>query len=922
MLNGMLRYLPIVIMAAVISTLLPAAVSAQVPVITRHPASASVSEGRDAIFSIEVHDVGTSIQWQKGYSPSGPFSNVANGNGTELHLPNVGLPDSGTYYRAAATLTGSTIYSAPASLTVLSALAPSVQTVDVPANGYYNAGQTLNFQVKMDQSVSVTGTPAIQLIVGATSRQATYQSGGGSNVLIFSYTVQAGDRDLDGIVLGAFIALNGGTIANSLGDAAELALNNVGPTSQILINTNSPTVVLSTSSPPDLPIRRITVTFSEPVTGLTQVDFNLIPTGSAVGSVTGLRTDDNITYDVLVFYNSGTGTFSLQLPANAAVNVTGNGNLASNTLVWRVGSSVNADLQDIRSSSGTLTPTFSSSITSYVVNVGNDVERVSLTSVLVDARATITLNGTTVPNGTPGPAIQLAVGNNPATIIVTAQDAQTTNTYHVNIVRAQSGNAGLVGLVTSAGSLEPAFSPGTTNYALSVPFDTATLQLMPTAGDPAATIMINGNAIASGSMSRPIGLAVGINTVSVLVTARNGAARSYTISANRAALVFPDPTMDPEVIGLLNAQASAAERFAEVQIRNFQNRLEQLHDEGERRQSSFDIRFGGQSTRAENVSSGPPEPASNGTGVALLGYAAEDGQELAGEVIAGKQPKFPDENFDRAPSPFAVWTSGFVNFGEANGRTGLDYMFVGVSAGIDYRFTEGFVAGLGVGYGRDRTDLGDKGTQSRASAYSAAFYSSYKPFDNLFIDALLGGSVLNFNSTRFITTDSNLTDGERDGSQLFGSLTVAYEFRREAWLVSPYGGVEMSRTQLHGYSEGGASIYRLTFGDQTAGNIAGVLGLRANYALDYQWGRLTPGLRAEYTYDFNDSSHATMGYTVAGGLPYALDLEDETSGYGAIGLTLDARFNNAWSVGLEYRTGFGGSAASDPVVNIRIGATF
>src|SRR5699024_8715735 len=40
----------------------------------------------------------------------------------------------------------------------------------------------------------------------------------------------------------------------------------------------------------------------------------------------------------------------------------------------------------------------------------------------------------------------------------------------------------------------------------------------------------------------------------------------------------PDPSRDPEVLGLLAAQANATRRMALGQIDNFQRRLESLHD--------------------------------------------------------------------------------------------------------------------------------------------------------------------------------------------------------------------------------------------------------------------------------------------------------------------------------------------------------
>ena len=76
----------------------------------------------------------------------------------------------------------------------------------------------------------------------------------------------------------------------------------------------------------------------------------------------------------------------------------------------------------------------------------------------------------------------------------------------------------------------------------------------------------------------------------------------------RAELVRPDPSEDGEVTGLINARADAARRFAETQQRNFGRRLEQLHDEGERRASSMDVRMAYQQSaprgRCRNVKPG------------------------------------------------------------------------------------------------------------------------------------------------------------------------------------------------------------------------------------------------------------------------------------------------------------------------------
>ncbi|QJR16044.1 IPTL-CTERM sorting domain-containing protein [Usitatibacter palustris] len=116
-----------------------------------------------------------------------------------------------------------------------------VNSVAVPANATYGAGQNLNFTVNWSEAVTVTGTPRITLLIGATPRQATYFSGSGSSALVFRYTVAAPDTDADGITVGA-LSLNGGTIKDSFAFDATLTLNSVASTAAVLVETTAPAV--------------------------------------------------------------------------------------------------------------------------------------------------------------------------------------------------------------------------------------------------------------------------------------------------------------------------------------------------------------------------------------------------------------------------------------------------------------------------------------------------------------------------------------------------------------------------------------------------------------------------------------------------------------------------------------------------------
>jgi hypothetical protein len=120
--------------------------------------------------------------------------------------------------------------------------APVVSSVSVPSNGSYGAGDNLDFTVNADENITVNttgGTPQLSITVGATTRQATYQSGSGSSALLFRYTVQAGENDADGIAVGSLSA-NGGTLSDGVGNPMTLTLNSVASTASVLVDTTAP----------------------------------------------------------------------------------------------------------------------------------------------------------------------------------------------------------------------------------------------------------------------------------------------------------------------------------------------------------------------------------------------------------------------------------------------------------------------------------------------------------------------------------------------------------------------------------------------------------------------------------------------------------------------------------------------------------
>ena len=87
-----------------------------------------------------------------------------------------------------------------------------------PAKGdIYGPGETVNVGVLFDRVVTVTGNPQVALTIGTQTRHAAFYGYGyydDHSVIAFSYVVQEGDHDEDGISFPAnAVLLNGGTIA-------------------------------------------------------------------------------------------------------------------------------------------------------------------------------------------------------------------------------------------------------------------------------------------------------------------------------------------------------------------------------------------------------------------------------------------------------------------------------------------------------------------------------------------------------------------------------------------------------------------------------------------------------------------------------------------------------------------------------------
>jgi uncharacterized repeat protein (TIGR02543 family) len=209
-----------------------------------------------------------------------------------------------------------------------------------------------------------------------------------------------------------------------------------------------------------------------------------------------------------------------------------------------------ATLSALTLSSGTLSPTFVSSTTSYTASVSNATTSITVTPTKTQANATITVNGTTVASGVASGSISLNVGTNTIAVIATAQDGTTTATYTVTVTR--SAGAALTPTFGTPTPTANGFTVQITNYSNLYTWD--------------------GSATASGSVSisgtglvTVTGVAAATSSTATITTTRAGyTSGSATVSGTSASnvatlssLTISAGTLSPSFVSSITAYTAS-----------------------------------------------------------------------------------------------------------------------------------------------------------------------------------------------------------------------------------------------------------------------------------------------------------------------------------------------------------------------------
>ncbi len=123
------------------------------------------------------------------------------------------------------------------------ALPPQIVGVTLAEGKFYRQGEAIGFDVEFSKSVNVTGYPYIELNIGGQTKRAKYLSGSGNSIITFSYTVESGLLDENGIsFLGTSLILDGGQIKSLTAQNSGLEFGTLDATA-IKVDSLMPAIV-------------------------------------------------------------------------------------------------------------------------------------------------------------------------------------------------------------------------------------------------------------------------------------------------------------------------------------------------------------------------------------------------------------------------------------------------------------------------------------------------------------------------------------------------------------------------------------------------------------------------------------------------------------------------------------------------------
>ncbi len=339
---------------------------------------------------------------------------------------------------------------------------------------------------------------------------------------------------------------------------------------------------------------------------------------------------------------------------------------------------------------------------------------------------------------------------------------------------------------------------------------------------------MQGSFVLSGLTPNQIAVAQALNSLAAVIGGKTGVIKELDFLDNQSLARLPAylDMISPEEITLI---FQLAKSLANVQSANIQGRLAEIRAELDQIVSinSVNISIGGSCT------------------------------------VNRQAPPLNDERW-------GLWMIGsgeFTRVGSTSNAAGFDLDSGGVTAGVDYRFSEHFVAGISFGYMNTTASIANGGkvdvNGGRVGAYATWFDRGF------YVDASVSGGPNSYNTRR--TTPNNTTaTANPGGTEVNLLLASGYDWKKGALTFGPIASFQYTNVQLDGFTETGG-FAPLSVIRKNADSMRSAIGVRASYDIKVRHAIIRPEARVSWQHEFGDTSYSlTSSFATLGGNPFTV----------------------------------------------------
>lgn len=306
----------------------------------------------------------------------------------------------------------------------------------------------------------------------------------------------------------------------------------------------------------------------------------------------------------------------------------------------------------------------------------------------------------------------------------------------------------------------------------------------------------------------------------------------------------------------------------------------------------------------------------------MLEQALKHGRESGGGASADE-----DWPFER----LGVFITGDVQWGKKDksvNEEGFDYDRLGLTAGTDYRFTNGLILGAALGYTSTGVDIDADGGTLDDESWSLSAYGTYYPTEHFYLEGSATYGWDSYDQDRNI--EYSLLGAKRtanagfDGDQYTLMFGAGYDLIRGGTIFDLYGRLQYTSASLDGYREQGADGLDLVIQGQDAISFKSILGTQVSRSISTRRAVLSLQGWLQWEHEFEDGDEEVTGYFAndPGQFGFVLPVDALETDLVRLGLGVGAQFGQGRTAFLSYQAALGMQDYTEQIVTAGVSLAF